>query len=302
MTADGATGDRPPTATLLLSCADRPGIVATVADFVYRHGGNILHADQHTDAEEGIFFQRVEFALDGLTLSRDELPTAFEHVAVEFGMRVELRYSVDRPRVALLMSREPHCMYDLLARWRSGELPVEVPLVISNHPDHRDAATHFGVAFHHLPVTAETKADQEQAALQLLRQDEIDLVVLARYMQILSPEFVAEYQQRIINIHHSFLPAFVGSRPYQQAHQRGVKIVGVTADYVTASSTKGRSSTKTSYALITETRCRTSFARDATSRRSCWLAPCLPTWRAGFWSTATRPSCSADASARPRPL
>jgi formyltetrahydrofolate deformylase len=228
-----------PTATLLLSCPDRPGLVAAVADFVFRHGGNIIHADQHTDAEEGVFFQRVEFGLDGFALDRDEIALRVGELAAEFGMQVRIRYSDDRPRVAVLVSREPHCMYDLLARWRSGELPADVALVISNHPDHADAAAHFGVPYHHLPVTPDTKADQERAVLDLLRAHAVDLVVLARYMQILSADFVAGYPERIINIHHSFLPAFVGSRPYHQAHQRGVKIVGVTAHYVTADLDQG---------------------------------------------------------------
>jgi formyltetrahydrofolate deformylase len=228
-----------PTATLLLSCPDRPGLVAAVADFVFRHGGNIIHADQHTDAEEGVFFQRVEFGLDGFALDREEIAARVGDLATTFGMQVRIRYSDDRPRVAVLVSREPHCMYDLLARWRSGELPADVALVISNHPDHADAAAHFGVPYHHLPVTPDTKADQERAVLDLLQAHAVDLVVLARYMQILSARFVAGYPERIINIHHSFLPAFVGSRPYHQAHQRGVKIVGVTAHYVTADLDQG---------------------------------------------------------------
>jgi formyltetrahydrofolate deformylase len=235
----GVAVDQDPTATLLLSCPDRAGIVASVANFVYRHGGNIIHADQHTDAMEGIFFQRVEFSLTGLTLSRDELPAAFDEIAVQFGMDAQVRFSDERPRLALMVSREPHCMYDLLARWRSGELAADIPLVISNHQDHVDAAVHFGVAYHHLPVTVETKAEQERSVQALLREHDVDLVVLARYMQILSPALVAEHRHRIINIHHSFLPAFVGSRPYHQAHQRGVKIVGVTAHYVTAQLDQG---------------------------------------------------------------
>jgi formyltetrahydrofolate deformylase len=228
-----------PTATLLLSCPDRPGLVAAVAEFVFRGGGNIVHADQHTDAEEGIFFQRVEFGLDEFALARDDIAPAFAELADRYEMRVQLRFSDDVPRVALMVSREPHCMYDLLARWRSGELPADIPLVISNHPDHADAADHFGVAYHHLPVTPETKPEQEAAILALLDDHAIDLVVLARYMQILSADFVEHYPNQIINIHHSFLPAFAGGRPYHQAHQRGVKIVGVTAHYVTAELDQG---------------------------------------------------------------
>jgi formyltetrahydrofolate deformylase len=228
-----------PTATFLLSCPDRPGIVASVADFVFRHGGNIVHAEQHTDAEAGVFFQRVEFGLDGFALERAVIPVALGELAAAFGMQVQVRFSDDRLRLALMVSREPHCMYDLLARWRGGEVPADIPLVISNHGDHADVAAHFGVAYHHLPVTAETKREQEQAILELLKQHDIELVVLARYMQILSPEFVAQLPERIINVHHSFLPAFVGSRPYHQAHRRGVKIVGVTAHYVTAELDQG---------------------------------------------------------------
>ena len=227
------TQDSGPTATLLVSCPDRPGIVAAVADFVFRHGGNIVHAEQHTDLEEQIFFQRVEFDLHGFDLDRDAIRVALGELTDEFAMQVQVRFSDERPKLALLMSREPHCMYDLLARWRAGELDADIPLVISNHPDHADAAEHFGVAHHHLPVTPSTKAEQEQAILSLLAEHDVDLVVLAKYMQILSPAFTARYPSRIINIHHSFLPAFVGARPYHQAHHRGVKIIGVTAHYVT---------------------------------------------------------------------
>ncbi|MFT3855064.1 MAG: formyltetrahydrofolate deformylase [Ilumatobacteraceae bacterium] len=221
------------TVTLLLSCPDQPGIVAATADFVYRHGGNIVHADQHIDEETGVFFQRIEVDLDRFGLARDEIEPALAEVEARFGMDVHVRFSDERPRVAVLVSREAHCMYDLLARWRGGELDSDIALVASNHPDHVDAAEHFGVPYVHLPVTPSTKAEQERQLVELLEAHAIDLVVLARYMQILSPAFVARYPQRIINIHHSFLPAFIGSRPYHQAHERGVKLVGVTAHYVT---------------------------------------------------------------------
>jgi formyltetrahydrofolate deformylase len=222
-----------PHAILRVRCQDRTGIIAALSDFVFRHGGNIVHAEQHTDLEEQVFFQRVEFDLHGFDLDRDEIRVALGELTDEFGMQVQVRFSDERPKLALLMSREPHCMYDLLARWRAGELDADIPLVISNHPDHADAAEHFGVAHHHLPVTPSTKAEQEQAILSLLAEHDVDLVVLAKYMQILSPAFTARYPSRIINIHHSFLPAFVGARPYHQAHHRGVKIIGVTAHYVT---------------------------------------------------------------------
>ena len=228
-----------PTATLLLSCPDQPGLVAAVAEFVFGNGGNIVHADQHTDAEEGIVFQRVEFGLDGFAIARADIASAFDDLATRFGMQTQLTFSDEVPRVAVMMSREPHCMYDLLARWKTGEYAADIPLVISNHPDHADAAEHFGVEYHHLPVTPATKAEQEAQVLELCAHHDIDLIVLARYMQILSPNFVARFPNRILNIHHSFLPAFAGGRPYHQAHQRGVKIIGVTAHYVTADLDQG---------------------------------------------------------------
>ena len=228
-----------PTATLLLSCPDQPGLVAAVAEFIFGNGGNIVHADQHTDAEESIFFQRVEFGLDGFAIARGDIGRAFDDLASRFHMQTQLTFSDEVPRVAVMMSREPHCMYDLLARWKTGEYAADIPLVISNHPDHADAADHFGVEYHHLPVTPETTAEQEAQVLELCALHDIDLIVLARYMQILSPQFVARFPNRILNIHHSFLPAFAGGRPYHQAHQRGVKIIGVTAHYVTAELDQG---------------------------------------------------------------
>jgi formyltetrahydrofolate deformylase len=220
-------------ATLLISCADQPGIVAAVAQFVFARGGNIVDADQHTDAEKRVFFQRVVFELDRLDLQPADIPGAFGDVAERFGMEYELRFSDERPRLAIFMSKEPHCSYDLLARWRSGELDADIAVVVSNHPDHADVAEHFGVPYHHLPVSTATKAEQEAAAIALLEEHDVEVIVLARYMQVLSPAFVARYPNRIVNIHHSFLPAFVGARPYHQAYDRGVKIVGVTAHYVT---------------------------------------------------------------------
>ncbi len=222
------------TVILLLSCPDRPGLVASIANFVHERGGNIIHADQHTDLEHGIFFQRVEFHAWSETVDRNELAAAVAELAGKFGMQVRLAYSDERPRIAVLVSRESHCMYDLFARWKSGELPAEIALVISNHPDHADAAEHFGIPYHHLPVTPDTRPAQEREILRLLQAHDAELVVLARYMQILSPDFIARYPNRIINIHHSFLPAFVGSKPYHQAHERGVKIIGATAHYATA--------------------------------------------------------------------
>lgn len=223
----------PTTAVLLLSCRDQKGLVAAVSDFLYRNNGNIIHADQHTDQEEGVFLQRVEWELADFVIPRDEIAEAFRPIAERFGMTWSLRFSDQVPRVAIFVSRLAHCMYDLLARWRMGELRAEIPLVVSNHPDLRPVAEGFGIAYHHFPVTAESKAAQEARVLALLEAERIDVVVLARYMQLLGPGFVARYRDRIINIHHSFLPAFAGARPYHQAHERGVKVIGATAHYVT---------------------------------------------------------------------
>jgi formyltetrahydrofolate deformylase len=227
------------TAVLLISCRDQKGLVAAVSDFLFRHEGNIIHADQHTDREEGVFLQRVEFELRGFALPRDRIGKAFAEVADRFDMRWSLRFSDEVPRLALLVSRMPHCFYDLLARWRLGEFHAEIPLVISNHDDAGQIADEFGIPFRVLPVTPATKAEQETRMLDLLGTERVDLIVMARYMQILSDAVVARYPNRIINIHHSFLPAFAGGRPYHQAHERGVKIIGATAHYATADLDQG---------------------------------------------------------------
>jgi formyltetrahydrofolate deformylase len=225
--------DAPVTATLLISCRDQRGLVASVSEFLYRNDGNIIHADQHTDQEEGVFLQRVEWELAGFKLKRDEIAGAFAALAGRFGMDWSLRFSDYTPRVALFVSKLPHCLYDLLARRRMGEFRAEIPLIVSNHDEHAAIARDFGVTFHHLPVTPETKAEQEARAVKLLDEAQVDLIVLARYMQVLSESTVSRFAGRIINIHHSFLPAFAGARPYHHAHERGVKIIGATAHYVT---------------------------------------------------------------------
>jgi len=221
------------TAVLLLSCRDQKGLVAAVSDFLYRNDGNIVHADQHTDREEGVFLQRVEWELAGFAVPRAGIETAFRPIAERFGMTWSLHFSDDVPRVAVLVSKLQHCMYDLLARWRLGELHADIQLVISNHDDARAIAQEFGVAFAHLPVTPGTKMEQEGQIAARLEERRIDLVVLARYMQVLGDGIVGGYRNRMINIHHSFLPAFAGARPYHQAHERGVKIIGATAHYAT---------------------------------------------------------------------
>jgi formyltetrahydrofolate deformylase len=221
------------TATLLVSCKDQRGIVAALAQLLYGHGANILDADQHTDVDAGQFFQRVRFDTrelhtDHLTLSR-----GIAEVAERFGMTYRLSRDSEVPRVAVFVSKYDHCLYDLLLRHRAGELRCYITAIIGNHPDLEPVARQFGIDYHVFPITPETREAQEDAELALLRSAGIDLVVLARYMQILSPRIVSELPQRIINIHHSFLPAFVGKKPYHQAHERGVKIVGATAHYVT---------------------------------------------------------------------
>ncbi|MCS6786194.1 MAG: formyltetrahydrofolate deformylase [Thiobacillaceae bacterium] len=221
------------TAVLLVSCPDRKGLVAAIANFLYQHDANILHADQHQDAEAGLFLMRVEWDLAGFDLGLHRFGEAFAPVAAQYELRWELKLSSVKPRMAIFVSRQDHCLADLLYRWQAGELYCEVPLVISNHPDTHWLAEAYQVPFHHLPVTRETKAEVEAAQLALLEAHRVDFVVLARYMQVLSPAFVARYPNRIINIHHSFLPAFDGARPYERAYARGVKLIGATSHYVT---------------------------------------------------------------------
>ena len=222
-----------PIATLLLSCADQRGIVAALAQVLYGHGANILAADQHTDVESGQFFQRIRVDLSDLRTDRVAVETALSDVAGRLSMKLTLRYAEPQKNVALFVSRYDHCLQDLLWRHRMGELPCAMKLVLSNHPDLEPVARHYGVPFHVVPVTKDTKAEAEKAQRALLESEKIDLLVFARYMQIASEEFAAAYSGRIINIHHSFLPAFIGQKPYHQAHARGVKLIGATAHYVT---------------------------------------------------------------------
>lgn len=221
------------TAILLLSGPDRPGLVAAVSGFVAEHGGNAVHTDQHTDPEEQLFLQRVEFELDGFDLGRDEIGPKFGPLAERLGLVWTLNFSDARPRTAILVSKLGHCLYDLLARWRLGELRMEVPVVLSNHPDLESVARDFGVPYRCLPVAESNRGEQEAQIAEVIESEQIDLIVLARYMQVLGPGLVERFGTRTINIHHSFLPAFAGARPYHQAHRRGVKIIGATAHYVT---------------------------------------------------------------------
>lgn len=222
-----------PTATLLISCPDRRGLVAKFANFIYANGGNIIHADQHTDFAAGLFLTRIEWQLDGFNLPRDIIGAAFNAIAQPLQATWQLHFSDTVPRIAIWVSRQDHCLFDLIWRYRAKEFSAEIPLIISNHPNLKEVAEQFGIDYHHIPVTKDNKSEQEAKQLELLRQYKIDLVVLAKYMQILSTDFIAQFP-KIINIHHSFLPAFVGANPYHQAYKRGVKIIGATAHYVTA--------------------------------------------------------------------
>jgi formyltetrahydrofolate deformylase len=226
-------------ATLLVACQDRKGLVASLAQVLYGHGANILDSDQHSDPVAGMFFQRLRFDLSSLTTDRVSLETGIREVGERMKMDWKLSYANRIRRVAIFVSKHDHCLYDLLLRHRAGELPCEIGFIVSNHADAAPIAGHFGVPFHHLPVTAETRAAQEAAAIALIEGESIDLIVLARYMQILSAELVAKYPSRIINIHHSFLPAFVGANPYKQAYEKGVKLIGATSHYVTADLDQG---------------------------------------------------------------
>lgn len=227
------------TATLLVTCPDRKGLVASLAQVLYGHGANILDSDQHSDPVAGQFFQRIRFDRAEMHTDRVTLERSIDEVAQRFGMAWRISYADRRKRMAIFVSRLDHCLYDLLLRHRAGELDCDVALVVSNHRDLEPVAEQFGLDFHHFPITAQSKPEQERGELELLAAHEIDLVVLARYMQVLSEGFVASYPHRIINIHHSFLPAFSGARPYRRAYQRGVKLVGATAHYATAELDEG---------------------------------------------------------------
>jgi formyltetrahydrofolate deformylase len=220
-------------AVLLLSCPDQKGVVARVAGFIYQHGGNILHADEHGDRDSNTFLMRVEFDAAELDLPLSDFLWHFSLVAKELDLNCRLAVTDVRPRMAVLVSKYDHCLVDLLYRHKNGELACDVPCVISNHPDTRPIADFYHVPFFLVPVEKENKQSAEQQILAVLDHHAIDLIVLARYMQILSPQFVSAYPQAMINIHHSFLPAFVGAKPYHQAFARGVKLIGATSHYVT---------------------------------------------------------------------
>ena len=222
-----------PTATLLTSCPDQRGLVAKFANFIYSNGGNIIHADQHTDFAAGLFLTRIEWQLEGFNLPREFIAPAFNAIAQPLGAKWEIRFSDTVPRIAIWVSRQDHCLFDLIWRQRAKEFIAEIPLIISNHSNLKVVAEQFNIDFQHIPINKDNKAEQETQQLELLRKYKIDLVVLAKYMQIVSADFISQFPQ-IINIHHSFLPAFIGANPYHRAFERGVKIIGATAHYATA--------------------------------------------------------------------
>jgi len=221
------------TATMFVSGPDQRGLVAHISDFVFENNGNIVHSDHHIDTESNLFLTRVEWELDGFRIPRQEIGVRFAPLAESLRMDWELHFSGERERIAIFVSRYDHCLYDLLWRHGSGELRGDVKLVVSNHPDLRPLAEQFRVPYHVFPITKDTKREQEAKELALLEEHRIGLIVLARYLQVFTPEFVSRYPNRMINIHDSFLPAFVGAGPYRQAHGRGVKLIGATSHYVT---------------------------------------------------------------------
>lgn len=220
-------------ATLLITCPDAKGIVAAIADFLYQHNANILHADQHQDAENSLFLMRVEWDLKDFSLDEASFASAFEVIAKTYKMTWELKLSADKPRMAIMVSQYDHCLADLLHRYKNNELQCDIPLIISNHLNAQKLAEFYGIPFFHIPVEKDKKKEAEAEQFALFDEYQVDFIVLARYMQILSEDFVKRYPQRVINIHHSFLPAFIGAKPYHRAFERGVKLIGATSHYVT---------------------------------------------------------------------
>ncbi|AKG33680.1 formyltetrahydrofolate deformylase [Paenibacillus durus] len=232
---DHSTSDEqhPNRARMLISCPDGPGIVAAVSRFLFDHGANIVQSDQYTmDPSGGMFFMRIEFDLPELEQRMAHLQAEFGEIAGQFQMSWQMFNVSHKKRLAIFVSKEDHCLVELLWQWQAGDLDADIALVVSNHADMKEYVESFGIPYHYIPVTADTKAEAERRQLETIRED-IDVIILARYMQIISPSFIKHYRNRIINIHHSFLPAFIGGNPYAQAYQRGVKIIGATAHYVT---------------------------------------------------------------------
>lgn len=221
-------------AQLLLHCADKPGIIAQVTNFITVNKGNIVYLDQYVDRVDNIFFMRIEWELDEFLIPKEKIEDYFYTLyAQKYDMEFKLYFSDQKPRMAIFVSKMSHCLYDMLARYTAGEWNVEIPLIISNHPYLKHIADLFNIPFYVFPITPENKEEQEKAELELLKSMKVDFIVLARYMQVVSPQMIEEFPNRIINIHHSFLPAFVGAKPYHAAYERGVKIIGATSHYVT---------------------------------------------------------------------
>ena len=221
-------------AVLLIECEDQQGIVSSVTEFIYSNQGNIIDLDQYTDHENMHFFMRLEWSLDFFTIEREKIAEYFETlIGKRFSIRFNLYFTDERPKMGLFVTKLSHCLFDILGRWQSGELEVEIPVVISNHENLRSIVERFDIPFEYIPINKENKLKQEQKQLNVLSEYGVDFVVLARYMQIISPDFITKYSNKIINIHHSFLPAFVGAKPYHAAFERGVKVIGATAHYVT---------------------------------------------------------------------
>ncbi|MEG4276272.1 formyltetrahydrofolate deformylase [Microcoleus sp. MON1_C1] len=221
-----------PTATLLIACPDRKGLVALLANFIASHNGNIIHADHHTDFTAGLFLSRLEWQLDDFDLTTEQITPAFSEIAKDLQANWQLHFSHQIRRIAVFVSRQDHCLLDLIWRQRAQEIRGEIPLIISNHQNLKPVAAQYGIDFEYIPITKDNKAIQEAQQLEIIKKYNIDLVVLAKYMQILSQDFIRKFPN-VINIHHSFLPAFVGANPYGRAYERGVKIIGATAHYVT---------------------------------------------------------------------
>ena len=224
---------KPLTAVLLLSCKDRNGLVSRIAHFIFERGGNIIDLDEHVDQEAQVFSIRVAWDMTGFSISPEDIEEAFTPMAKEFEADWRIEFAEKKARVAIFVSKYDHCLQDLLWRYSIGEYNIEIPLIISNHADLKPLVDRYGIPYHTFPITKENKLAQEENEIALLKQNDIDVIVLARYMQILSPGFVDRFPNKIINIHHSFLPAFMGGNPYKQAFDRGVKLIGATSHYVT---------------------------------------------------------------------
>jgi formyltetrahydrofolate deformylase len=224
-----------PSAILLIHCPDNKGIIATVSEFIFKNNGNITYLDQHVDTHRNVFFMRIEWEMDDFIIPDDKIGEYFDTlIAKRYDMKWQLHFSQDIPKMAIFVSKMPHCLYDILSRWKSKELEVDIPLIISNHRDLESVANQFGIDFFHFEINPHNKLEQEQVQLQLLAEHGVEFIVLARYMQVLTDDFIAHYRNNIINIHHSFLPAFPGAKPYHSAFERGVKVIGATSHYVTA--------------------------------------------------------------------